>query len=136
MITREFEARIKRNAGQDVDVPVQVTLSYDAEVNPYAVQAVFDVGDGDDRVWLFGRELLTAGAISYVPLGRGDVKFRYFPQADALLMCVKSPDGHADVALPHGEIVASLRDTQELFDEASEDCTALIDGFLKEALGS
>ena len=138
MITREFEARIKRVGSADVDVPVKVTLSYDAGTDPYAVQAIFEVSEEEDRVWHFSRELLAAGAFSQIPLGQGDVKFRYFPMHAVLLMCLRTrgmgvdEPGHADIALPLAEVIGFLGDTQKLFNEASSDCSALVDEFLKE----
>lgn len=137
MIIREFEARLKRVDSTDVDVPVKTTLSYDAGTDPYAVQAIFEVGEGEDRVWHFSRELMSAGAYSYIPLGHGDVKFRYFPTHGVLLMCLRTnaqgnDPTHADIALPHDEVIGFLQDTQELFKEAADDCSALVDEFLKE----
>jgi len=138
MITREFEARLRRVYAEGVDVPVKVTLSYDAGADPYAVQAVFEVGEDEDRVWHFSRELLSAGAYSLIPLGQGDVRFRYFPTHGVLLMCLRArgmgvdEPTHADIALPHAEVVGFLGDTQALFKESVEDCSALVDEFLKE----
>jgi len=140
MITRQFEARIRRVEQTDVDIPVQVVLSYDAGTDPYAVEATF-VGQGnlyeEDRVWTFGRELLAVGAFSPVPLGRGDVRFRCYPDAHdpVMLMCMRAPGGHADITFPHGEVIEFLKDTQLLFKEAIEDCTPAVDQFLKEVLG-
>ena len=34
MISREFEARLKRTMGQDVDLPVQIELNWDPEIDP------------------------------------------------------------------------------------------------------
>lgn len=142
MITRQFTAHLKRVDSTDVDVPVTVTLSYDAGTDPYAVQAVFQVSDEEDRVWHFSRELLAAGAFSQIPLGRGDVKFRYYPTYDMVLMCLRTrgvgadEPTHADIALPHSDVRRFLGDTQELFDEAADDCSALVDVFLKEVFGA
>lgn len=138
MITREFVARLKRVDATDVDVPVNTTFSYDAGTDPYAVQAIFQVGEDEERVWHFSRELLSAGAYSMIPLGHGDVKFRYFPGPAAVLMCLRTKGmgvdepTHADIALPVQEVVGFLNDTQELYKEASHDCSALVDDFLKE----
>ena len=135
MITREFTAYIKRAAGQDVHIPVSVRFAYDPDRDPLAVQAVFRVDEEEDRVWDFGWELLSEGVRSVSPHGRGDVKFRYFPMAAAVLMCLKSPEGHVDIALPLSEVGGFLHDTRKAFEEASQDCTAMVDDFLKEVLG-
>jgi len=142
MITRQFEARIRRSGKTDCDVPVQVVLSYDAGINPYAATATFLAvqvtrAETENRVWNFARELLSAGARSHLPRGRGDVRFRCYPDAHQpnVLMCMRSADGHADVTFPQAEVIAFLADTQELFDEATQDCTPAVDEFLKELLG-
>lgn len=147
MITRQFEARIRRSNRIDVNVPVQVVLSYDAGTDPYAVRATFlgvqvTQTETEERVWSFARELLSNGAHSLVRLGHGDVGFRLFPGAywpvgegSVVLMCMRSADGHADVTFPQAEVIAFLADTQGLFDEATQDCTPAVDEFLKELLG-
>lgn len=141
MITHRFEARVRRVGSTDVDIPVDITLAYDADADPYAVQAVFEIPDEEDRVWYFGRELLVAGMYSRVPFGRGDVKFRYFETPGVLMLCLKSgghgPEEptHADIALPHAEVRRFVDDTWKSFKGSAGNCTALVDEFLKEVLG-
>lgn len=139
MITREFAARIKRVGRTDVDVPVNVTLSYDWANDPFAVQAIFQVSQEEDRVWHFSRELLERGARALTPYGKGDVKFRHFPQRGAVLMCLRSgghgpgEPTHADVALPEQEVAEFLNDTKEQADqEDSKFVGDQVDVFLKE----
>lgn len=147
MITRQFEARVRRTQQTDVNVPVQVVLSYDAGTDPYAVKATFlgvqvTQTETEDRVWDFARELLSKGAHSLVQLGHGDVRFRLFHdmnwplgEGSVVMMCMRNRDGHADVTFPHSEVLGFLDDTQALFDEATSDCTPAVDLFLKEVLG-
>lgn len=141
MITREFVARLKRVDSTDVDIPVNVTLSYDAGTDPFAVQAIFQVSQEEDRVWHFSRELLERGARALTPYGKGDVKFRHFPLHGAVLMCLRTnkqgPDAatHADIALPHDEVVGFLADTHEVAKVTEQECDALVDVFLKEVFG-
>jgi len=143
MITREFEARIRRTQQTDVNVPVQVVLSYDPGTDPYAATATFlavqVTHDGaEDRVWDFARDLLSKGAHSRIALGQGDIRFRHYPQTEdgpIVLMCMRNRDGHADVAFPHDEVISFLDDTEELYAEATEDCMPAVDQFLKELLG-
>ena len=143
MITREFEARIRRVEQTDVDIPVQVVLSYDPGTDPYAATTTFLAipAEGDtveDRVWGFARDLLSKGAHSRIALGQGDVRFLHYPQAEdgpIVLMCMRNRDGHADVAFPHDEVISFLDDTEELYAEATEDCMPAVDQFLKELLG-
>jgi hypothetical protein len=143
MITRGFEARIRRVEQTDVDIPVQVVLSYDAGTDPYAVTATFlartdEDGTEEDRVWDFARDLLSKGAHSRFKVGRGDVRFRHYPQSPdgpIVLMCMRSPHGHADVSFPQDEVISFLEDTEDLYAEATEDCMPAVDRFLKELLG-
>lgn len=133
MISTQFGAWIKRVDSTDVDIEIQVTLSYDAGTDPYAVQAVFEIPGGEDRVWFFSRELLREGSHSMAPYGKGDVKFRLFPLDDLLLMCLRNPDGHADIALPYDEVERFLRDTSGAAAGVTEqECDSLVDVFLKE----
>lgn len=138
MIITQFEARIKRVDSTDVDTPVQVTLSYDAGTDPFAVQAIFEIEGQEDRVWLFSRELLQFGARSLTPYGKGDVKFRYFPLDGAVLMCLRTdgqgPDevSHADVVLPQSGVLQFLEDSAEAAKVTEQECGALVDDFLNE----
>lgn len=135
MISRKFIAYVKKIGGADTNVPVQVTLSYDADTDPYAVQAIFETDDGD-VVWHFGRDLLKQGVDSPEQVGEGDVKFRYFgPATGMLAMCLRGPDGHCDIALPHQKVVQFVYDTQIVAEQArGEDVESMVDEFLKEVL--
>lgn len=136
MITREFLAVVKRAGGEDVDIPITCTLSYDAGTDPFAVQAIFEVGEGEDRVWHFSRELLEKGSRSVAPFGEGDVKLRYLPIHGMVMVCLKSPEGHADVALPAAEVREFLEDTHKIARSVTQrECDSLIDEFLREVLG-
>lgn len=138
MITHEFVARIKRAQFQEVDQPVNVTLSYDAGTDPFAVQAIFQVSEDENRVWHFSRELLRVGARSLTPYGYGDVKFRWFPAHGTILMCLRTrgmgvdEPTHADIALPAAEVGIFLEATNEAAQVTAEECDALVDEFLKE----
>lgn len=132
MITKEFEARIKRVGSTDVSVGIGVTLTYDADIDPFAVEAVFSAPDEPSITWYFSRDLLLMGSVSLVPYGSGDVKFRLFPDQGIVMVCLRSPEGHADVALPKREIEGFLEATIDEAVAAPEACTALVDEFLKE----
>lgn len=137
MITREFQGHVKRVGNQDVHAPVKITLSYDTDTDPLAVQAIFEVPGEDDRVWHFSRELLMGGLNSYTPFGQGDVKFRYFgPSQGVLMMCLKSPEAHADIAMPHGEVAAFLEETVDAALHGIEAIDHLIDEAIEEILSS
>lgn len=134
MITHKFTAYLKRVEDVDVDVPVPVTLAYDTATDPFAVQAIFEISDDEDRVWHFGHELLRIGAYSLTPYGRGDVKFRWFPAQAAVLMCLRTNDtpSHAHIALPADEVRTFLEATREIARVTPEECDAMVDEFLKE----
>lgn len=137
MITREFKARIKKSMGAYVDLEIDVTLTYDPDYDPYAVQIILSDPEQGDVVWTVGRELMRIGARSLFPCGGGDVKFRYLGTADeGLLMCLKNLTGHADIWLPHGEVVDFLNDTIEAVPVGMENVDAQLDEALEEILGS
>ena len=146
MITREFNAAVKRVDNKDVHIPITCTLSYDAGTDPYAVQAILQVSQEEDRVWHFSRELLggltqdAGGLFAGVGVddtagwwhGQGDVKFRYLASYNMVLMCLRSPEGHADIALPAAEVWGFLEDTEAAANITEANCTALVNEFLKE----
>lgn len=132
MITKEFQARIKRVGSTDVDAVVSVTLSYDADIDPFAVEAAFSAPDEADVTWYFSRDLLSQGSRSLVPCGSGDVKFRLFPDQGTVMVCLRSPGGHADVALPEQEIVDFLSETAGDAQVPDQRVDSLVDEFLKE----
>lgn len=140
MITHEFVARLKRVNSTDVDAPVNVTLSYDAGTDPFAVQAIFQVSEEEDRVWHFSRELLRVGAKSLIPYGKGDVRFRIFPAYNVILMCLRTAGygvqpgeaSHADIALPADDVEIFLEATSAAAQVTEQECDALVDEFLKE----
>jgi Streptomyces sporulation and cell division protein, SsgA. len=131
MINRTFTAHVRVAQNADVNEPVEVTLSYDGGADPYAVKAAFVITLEEVRIWDFSRELLVNGAHSLIPYGHGDVKFRRFSDEDIVMMCMRSNEGHADVALPLEDVLAFLEDTEEPY-AASQECDALLDDFLKE----
>jgi hypothetical protein len=132
MIDREFEGRIRRSEGRVVDVPIRVTLSYDADTNPFAVEGLFEIPGVGERIWVFGRELLQQGCISLTPFGGGDIKFRRFPLQGVVVMCLKNSGGHADIELPSFEVEAFLGSTVDAALHGTAAVGGLVDDFLKE----
>lgn len=143
MIEREFPAVLKRSNGQAMELTVSVCLSYDWENDPLAVQAVFAYqSDGEEQAspWVFDRELLRRGAIGPGVVGEGDVKFHTVYSQDIIMICLKTPYGHADIALPRGEVLNFL---QEIGDDLRVDSAdegkvlcEMIDNFLEEVFGA
>lgn len=135
MISREFEARLKRTMGQDVDLPVQIELNWDPEIDPLAVQAIIQVEDEEDVVWHFARDLLVQGCSTLFPCGGGDVKFRYQYNQGVILMCLRNLTGHADLALPAGEVMAFVKETLAIQKLGEEVVDTLLDEAIEEMLG-
>lgn len=132
MITRQFNAVVKRVGQTDVSLPVQVRLSYNSIADPLVVRASFHAPGEEPVEWDFARDLLSAGSRSLTPYGAGDVRFRLYPAYRVILMCLRSPEGHCDIALPAWEVHAFLDATRESFVAAEKDCVSLVDDFLKE----
>lgn len=76
-------------------VPVPVRFRYDL-ADPYAVSAVFHVGDGQTVEWNFARDLLADG--TRAAAGEGDVRIE--PAGPMLRMVLSSPSGQATLEGP------------------------------------
>lgn len=129
MIEQSFTGRVKRTGNEDCDLEIGVTLSYEAEFNPYGVQLILSNPGDQDVVWTVDRGLMTRGSRSYTVLGQGDVRFRFLGSEDGgVLVCLRNLTGHADIWLPVLEVIDFLNNTmiecpmgQEKSDEAVED---------------
>lgn len=146
MVTRELMAFLIRADGQDVVIPVQIVLRYNADTDPLAVEAVIasefaagvsedgEEGEAGESVsWFFSRELLVEAVATQQPTGTGDVRFRA-GFSNCLFLCLRNPVAHADFKLPLDEVKEFLDDT---VDEAQNlDSLHLdLDEFLDEVLG-
>lgn len=100
-------------------IPAQVVLTWDP-AHPFEVQ--FEFYNGRQWVpWLVDRELVALGLIEPVehlvepfedqrrPAGLGDVRFE--PCADAVLMTLDSPSGHARFLFAPDGLATFLRET-------------------------
>lgn len=143
MIIHKFVGRVLLTNDTRVNKKVDVTLSWDEEHDPLAVQAFFethidtdeeDEDELEDSVtWTFGRELLYRGVNSHAPVGQGDIKIRYEGVALAsVLLCLKTPEGHADIRLPHGEVYSFLTQTFKVCPIGSESLDAGVDDLLAD----
>jgi hypothetical protein len=132
MAEATFPAIVLKSGDQPVAIPVQVTLAYDAEYDPFAVQMIVSAEGEPDAVWYFDRELLLRGANSFTPVGSGDVRFRY--DGRQLLLCLRKVNGHADLGLPHVPVLAFLQETAAEI-PVGEECTVeRIDDLIEEIL--
>jgi hypothetical protein len=137
VIERQMSGRVKLAQNQEVDIEIGICLVYDPDTDPLAVRMICQIPDDGDVPWEFARELLLRGAVSRLPYGEGDVRFRYLgAQAGGLLACLRSPEGHADILLPQVEVVAFLNETMNAVRYGEEPLGTNLDDVLKEILGS
>lgn len=132
MIVREFAGTVLRAGGVNVNNPVLVELVYDP-TNPYAVKTSFSAPGEEAVVWHLGRELLWKGVRSRSALGDGDVRVR--ASGPGVVLCLRSPEGHADIGLPLAEVDQFLADTIIECPFGHEDVDARIDRILADILG-
>jgi hypothetical protein len=93
-VTREVSVQVV--APSDGPRRVVVVLRYDT-LDPYAVHAVFRVGQGQQVTWVFARELMTHGLDQPADEGR-----------DVVRIALRSPDGEALLQTPLEEVVEFL----------------------------
>ena len=137
MITREFDGLILKTGGQNVRIPIKVTLSFDEEYDPFAVQMMISVPLEPEVVWYFGRELLQRGINNSFGVGHGDVRFRYSGAVNGqenLHVCLRNNTGHADLGMPHHEVVAFLNETTDAALEGISCLDTMIDEAIEEIL--
>lgn len=96
------------------------SMTYD-QSDPFAVEAVFEIGEGQPVRWIFARELLNDGLL----IGGGDGDVVVWPEtgydgADLLMLRLSSPDGSAQLAARASDVLAFLTATYELVPRGSE----------------
>lgn len=134
MTARKLQGVIYKTNGFVVNFPILVDLVYDAENNPLAVQMIIDGDRQGDIVWVFSRDLMASGLRSYTTVGQGDVRFRYNPTDNALLVCLRRPEGHADLGLPAEGVAAFLEKASEEAPFGAEELDSHIDELIEELL--
>lgn len=136
MIEARFKGKLLTSGQQMTNKPVDVELFYDDENDPLTVQMVLTVVDEDEVCWVVSRELLLRGVASLTPLGDGDVRVRGEAALDTVIVCLRSPQGHADIWYPHGRVVSFLNRTMDAcrFGGTAEEETVAghLDAFLAE----
>lgn len=134
MIQHTVSGTVLKSGNQHTSLPIEVEMAFDEENDPLAVQMIFKVEDEEEVCWVMGRELVMRGSCSALPHGTGDVRFRAEPHLDRVLVCLRSPGGHADVALNRAELINFLNRTQAVCKLGDEPIEALMDQELKELL--
>lgn len=129
MIAAQFNVVARRDGSHAY---VVCDMEYDPEGDPLVVQATFLASGEEDRVWVISRELLARGVTSPEPYGDGDIKLRQ--EGAYAILCLQSPDGHADLVFARLALVAFIEKTAEALPIGSEDLTVELDEWL-ETLG-
>lgn len=128
MITREFPAVLYRSGLAVVRLPIQCTLTYDSSTDPLAVKLGIKVPEvGESVEWTVGRDYLNEGRLSTESYGQGDIRIRWYPAGNVLGLCLRNPDGHADINLPYHEVAQFMTETMVEVPIGDENAEALID---------
>ena len=135
MVTSSFAGRIIQSDGAVVLAPVGVRLTYSPDTDPLAVTMTF-LQDDSKVVWTVGLDLLQEGVTVREKVGEGDVGFRLSSSRDKLLVCLKSPEGHADLGFPLAPVVAFLGHVQAASASCSVALDNQIDDLIEEILNS
>lgn len=91
-------------------VPLVANLHYTA-TDPYAIRMAFNVGVDEPVEWIFGRELLAAGATDAV--GKGDIQI-WPADEETLSIALCSPHGSALFEAPLVDFIEFLQRTYEI----------------------
>lgn len=134
MISRKFQGMVLKTRNQNVRIPVGIEMAWDRENDPLAIQMIISVPNESEIAWWFSRSLLKNGINSVRKTGNGDVRFRYSGVAnglEVLYVCLRNATGHADIGLPHHEMLAFLEQTEDVGDDCLE---TLIDEAIEDIL--
>lgn len=135
MIVREFNGRVLMSGGTRCYLPVSIRLSYEPAVDPLAV--VMTVMDGEERIpWMFALDLLQGGVESETPVGEGDVRIRTGNDGNAVVVCLRSHEGHADLGLPTRLVKSFLAAVGPATSECAVTLDARIDELIEEILNA
>lgn len=135
MIQDVINGTVLQVGTESVSQEVEVELAFDEENDPLALMMIFRVEGEDEVCWTMGRELAMRGVMSLGPYGGGDVRFRADYSNNRVMMCLRTPGGHADVALNREELIDFLNRTQAVCKLGEEPIEALMDQELADLLG-
>lgn len=136
MISSQFQAILARSGMTYCHLPVDVRMEYN-ETDPLAFSVMFSVHGVEASPWVVSRDLLAEAMTCDTPTGHGAVRFCRVPLAGHLMMCVKSPYGHADVKLPLQQVEEFLEQSQPDADIATSPVImeAAVDEAIRGILG-
>lgn len=131
MITNQVHAILLNSNGANCYLPFTVELQWDL-AEPLSTHFICRLPEGDVD-WIIGRDLLHEGATSLVKVGNGDVTLRREgPSSSRLLVCLRTDEGHADIALNQPHVVRFLERTQTVCKLGEEDLTDSIDALIEK----
>lgn len=134
MIQSQFQAILARSGKQYCHIPVQVEMTYD-EADPLALSMTFTAQGEATNPWMVSRDLLAEAMACDTPTGHGDVRFRRDPLSGHLMVCIKSPDGHADIKFPLQQVEEFLEMSEDEAAEAVILLPDLVDDAIRGILG-
>lgn len=134
MIQSQFQAILARSGQTRCHLPVEVEMAYD-EADPLAFAMTFTAAGEASNPWKVSRDLLAEAMGCDTPTGQGDVRFRRDPLSGHLLVCVKSPDGHADIKFPLQPVADFLEQSEDDAAEAVKGLAPAVDELIREILG-
>jgi hypothetical protein len=113
MITAILTGRIRVANNLRVNEPVKVSLRFDKR-EPLHVTVTFqEEHQSEPSVeWVVSRELMIKGSESPFAAGTGDFRVMRSPGGFEVGFCLRSDEGHADVAVPHVLLTAFLDRTR------------------------
>lgn len=132
MIVREFTSFLLRDQVAVVNIPTRMTWD---EYDPMAVNFVMTVSDDEDITWAAYYEDVIAALSGPARVGEGDIKLTRKYRYDAFDLCLKSPDGHADIRLPVDEVGHFVDEVRSQYQDAVTCIEVALDDFLAEVLG-
>ena len=116
--------------GADMPVVMTAQLLFRAD-DPYAVEAVFDLGGGEPVRWLFARDLLDEGLVH--PVGDGDVHAapgQHPGGAATVQLQLSSPGGVAVLEAYADDVLAFLEQVYAMVPPGQESLFLDLDGAL------
>jgi hypothetical protein len=133
MVISEFEALVIRIGETDCHIPVALTLAYDENHDPLAVQMLFTTGDDTIQPWVVCRDQLSRGINSPYIVGKGDFRIRC-TSGGQVFVCLRNQSGHADLSIPHERLADFLEETETDVDHRRKIVTHALDAALLEIL--
>lgn len=121
-------------AGQDPLTEYQADFSWHP-ADPAAVKVTFHWSPEDSVDWIFGRQLLADGILSFINNGDGDVKIRSY-SVHRTAMTLSSPEGIAMVVMDTGRIEDFLRATEAAIATDSSTETEQLSRYVDETLAA